>query len=90
MTMNDDDRPDRPGSGNGTPADDEAYEAMLALDEMESLLEDIEEEGLPASATIADLPPQLAGRMDELGARSVGELRDRIRQLHEELDLAEG
>jgi hypothetical protein len=75
------------GSQDGTPAEGQTYDAMLQLDEMESLAEEIEEAGLPAGAGMADLPPELAARMSELGVRTMQELRERIRRMHQELDM---
>jgi hypothetical protein len=57
------------------------YQQSLLLDDLESLLEEIEEQ--------EDEEPsgELLERMDALGIESVSALRMRIRSLHEELGL---
>ncbi len=57
------------------------YEAVLILEDLESLLEDLEDSG-----DSAQLPVDLRTRMDDLGISSATELRKRILELHAQLD----
>jgi hypothetical protein len=60
----------------------EEYEASLELEELESLLEDLDEyEGTDP------LPAGLLGELHALGFRDRTELRRRIAEMHSELDL---
>lgn len=62
-----------------------SYAKMLMLDDLESLLEEIEEHGL-GTAQPSDLSADLREQMLELGVTSVPQLSERIAQLHAELD----
>ncbi|HKP53510.1 MAG TPA: hypothetical protein VJ183_12775 [Chloroflexia bacterium] len=57
------------------------YEAVLMLEELESLLEDLEEYG-----DTERLPSDLQSRMETLGISNAAELRKRILELHAQLD----
>jgi hypothetical protein len=61
------------------------YDLLLELEELESLLEEIEE-----SEGTAQLPadPKLRRRLGELNIRSVSDLRQRITELHAQLDAS--
>ena len=59
----------------------EEYEAVLMLEDLESLLEDIDDYG-----DTAQLPIVLRSRMDELDISNADELRKRILELHAQLD----
>lgn len=61
------------------------YESVLLLDELESLLEEIEEGG-----STQQLSPELRAELGTLGFTSTDQLRARIRELHEQLDANEG
>jgi hypothetical protein len=79
-------------SGEGDAPDDPTYDALLMLDRLESLREEMLELG----ATTAD---DLAGRSERAAAGALAELRDlgltsladltgRIEALHRELDAS--
>ena len=71
------------------PFDEDAYEEMLLLEELESALEDLEdgEPGLDAAAPEGEMmPEELRQRLSRLGIGSMSELRARIARLHEKLD----
>ena len=72
------------GSGSADTAD--LYNEMLRLEEMESLLEEIEE--LEESHDNA-LPAELRSRLTALGLADQHDLRRRVEQLHASLDTAE-
>jgi len=71
---------DNIGAKDSTEEDAE-YEAVLMLENLESLLEDLEDYG---DAT--QLPLDLRTRMDDLGISNAAELRKRILELHAQLD----
>ena len=62
------------------------YEQLLVVEELESLLEELEEQGVSGLAANEDIPDQLRARMDDLGVHDVQQLRDRIMHLHTEID----
>ena len=62
----------------------ELYSSLLHLEELESLLEDLEEHS--AQADSDKLPVDLRERLDRLGMSSRGDLRLQIAQLHSKLD----
>jgi len=57
------------------------YEAVLLLEELDSLLEDVEEQGE------GHLQPSLQAELREYGFSDATELRAKIRELHIRLDL---
>jgi hypothetical protein len=64
------------------PTSTEEYEATLELEELESLLEDLDDyEGTDP------LPAYLLSELHALGFRDRAELRRRIAEMHSELDL---
>jgi hypothetical protein len=71
-----DDMGAKDSTGEGTE-----YEAVLILEDLESLLEDLEDYG-----DSAHLPLDVRSRMDELGISNATELRKRILELHAKLD----
>ena len=75
--------PDQDGANNG---DNQEYESLLLLEDMESLLEDLEEAGITGLDGPAPVPDDLRGRMEHLGVRDVQQLRDRIMHLHARID----
>ena len=78
-------------SQDATPArepsgEQELYADLLQLEDLESLLEELEEseeEGKPD-----ELPPDLQERLSELGLSNADEVRARIAQVHATLDDA--
>jgi hypothetical protein len=62
------------------------YEMLQELDDLESLLEDLEEQGISGLAAHENIPGELRERMEELGVRDVQQLRDRLMHLHAEID----
>jgi hypothetical protein len=74
--------------GNGTdqsPEEDE-YDRLALLEDLESLLEEIEEQGVVEVDQPGPIPADVLARMNTAGVRDVQQLRDRIRGLHAELD----
>jgi len=71
-----------------TPNDEGSpeYAQLLALEEHESLLEELEELSLTGSNPGEHIPQELRERMARLGARDVQQLRDQIMHLHASLD----
>jgi len=65
---------------------DQEYGDLLALEDLESLLEDLEEDGAVDPLDPAILPDTLSERVKSLGLHSVDDLRTRIAQLHSKLD----
>ena len=66
------------------------YEAMLRLDDLESLLEDLEDEGVSGFERAEEIPQDLRERMAELRVHDVQGLRGMILNLHADLDSDEG
>ena len=66
-------------------SEDAEYQAVLMLDELESLLEEIEEYGGER-----ELPDDIVNRMSRFGVADERGLRDRIVELHTRLDADEG
>lgn len=62
------------------------YEQLVALEEHESLLEELEEQSLTGSNPGEHIPEALRERMTRLGVRDVQQLRDQIMRLHARLD----
>ncbi len=69
------------------PVDDPTYSTLLALEDLESLLEELEESMFPDGE--GQIPELLRKQMVELGVSDVAQVRQRIVQLHHELDAAE-
>ncbi|HYO48466.1 MAG TPA: hypothetical protein VEW94_01340 [Chloroflexia bacterium] len=67
-------------------AGDATYRRLVLLDDLESLLEELEEQGIAEDGARAALPSDLYERMEELEVSSISEIRDRIAELHRELD----
>jgi hypothetical protein len=66
--------------------DSEEYGDLLALEALESLLEELEEAGAKDDLDPASLPADLADRVNALDVHSLLELRGRIADLHTKLD----
>jgi hypothetical protein len=70
------------GEGAEDAGSAEEYEATLKLEELESLLEELEEcEGT------GPIPADLQSRLQALGIRDEAELRRRIADMHSQLDM---
>jgi hypothetical protein len=67
-------------------ADNIQYKNLQQLEDLESLLEELEEEGITGLEPDGRIPDGLKARMSELGLRDVVQLRDSIMHLHAELD----
>ncbi|HEX9990237.1 MAG TPA: hypothetical protein VGE45_17395 [Chloroflexia bacterium] len=65
---------------------DGTYRKLVLLDDLESLLEELEELGITEDGAKAALPGDLRERMGELEVSSITEIRGRIATLHRELD----
>jgi hypothetical protein len=65
---------------------DATYRKLVLLDDLESLLEELEEQGIAEDGATAGLPSDLYERMEELEVSSITEIRDRIAELHSQLD----
>ena len=64
---------------------DADYQALLELESLESLLEELEEEGIQ-DLNPGKLPAHLAARMEVANVASLADLRAKIAQLHLTLD----
>jgi hypothetical protein len=62
------------------------YEVLVRLDELETLLEDLEDELSGASSSSEPLSEEMQQRMDAAGVESAEELRNLIGDLHQGLD----
>ncbi|HVG00288.1 MAG TPA: hypothetical protein VND68_10645 [Chloroflexia bacterium] len=65
---------------------DDSYRHLLELEELESLLEEVEETGLDAEAGWDDLPEELRERLASLDVSNMSGLVNRISFMHAELD----
>jgi hypothetical protein len=72
----------------GAGESDPSYDKMLTLEHLESLLEELEEDGFDGYEGHA-LPLHLREQLEELGLSDAEEVRHRISQLHNELDQAD-
>jgi hypothetical protein len=72
-------------SGAGPVDDNDGYAVMLRLEDLESLLEEVEEAEEGGSAA-ARLPDGLRERMEEMGVHSPDEIRREVSRLHRLLD----
>jgi len=77
---------DELSASGGSPGDADLYNEMLRLEEMESLLEEIEE---IEADDATDLPAELQLRLDSLNLMDPRELRRRVELLHTSLDTSE-
>lgn len=66
--------------------DSQEYETLALLDELESLLEDLEERGVTDLEGASNIPEALKERMAELGVHDVQQVRDRLMRLHTQVD----
>ena len=76
---------DKSNNGAGENRTGDEYDAVLMLDDMESLLEDLEDAEAGGQHS-----SELQRQMRELGVANIDELRERISTLHARLDAEEG
>ena len=69
--------------------DDSEYANLLELDDLETLLEELEESGVRDDLSFDQLPDETAAQARSLGVQSLGQLRERIVTLHARLDREE-
>ena len=62
------------------------YDDLILVEDLESLLEELDEAGVAGTFDLTTLPPDLRERLESAGLASVDELRARIRGLHRRLD----
>jgi len=67
--------------------DSQEYAGLLALEDLESLLEELEELGARDSLDSGTLPGDLSERVRSLDLHSLADLRSRIAALHSKLDV---
>jgi hypothetical protein len=67
-------------------AEQRDYQDLVALEDLESLLEELEELSLTRLAPGEHIPAELRERMQALGVKDVQQIRDRIMHLHARLD----
>ncbi|HET6314078.1 MAG TPA: hypothetical protein VFH60_09600 [Chloroflexia bacterium] len=65
---------------------DDSYRQLVELEELESLLEEVEEAGLDSGADWGALPEELREQLASLGVGNMSELVARISFMHAELD----
>lgn len=70
--------------------DSAEYSDLLLLDNLESLLEDLEDAGALDDLDLSHMPTELADRVRDADVTSLDELRSMIAKLHAGLDSAEG
>jgi hypothetical protein len=68
------------------PPGDQEYQTLVLLDELESLLEDLEEQGITGLEGRSNIPEDLQQRMAESGVHDVQQLRDKLMRLHAQVD----
>ncbi len=68
----------------------EEYETLALLDELESLLEELEERGITGLEGASNVPEDLQERMAELGVKDVQQIRDKLMHLHAQVDEDDG
>jgi len=71
---------------DGQRKGDGEYDALLTLEDLESLLEELEEAGVEGEIGSARLGDDLRERVNAAGISSTTALRSRIAQMHAQLD----
>lgn len=66
--------------------DGNEYDSLLALEELESLLEELEEAGIEGDLAAARLPADTDRRVREAGVDTTDALRTKIARMHAQLD----
>lgn len=66
------------------------YDNLLEVEELETLMEDLQEASAQGQAGTLDMDGDLQERMREAGVSNLEELQARIASLHSKLDSAEG
>ncbi|MFL5732216.1 MAG: hypothetical protein ACJ78Q_03365 [Chloroflexia bacterium] len=66
--------------------EDREYQDMLALEDLESMLEELEELKLPGISPGQDIPERLRERMEDAGVKNIQQIRERIMRLNAALD----
>ncbi len=74
---------------NDDPDDVTFYDSMLDLEDMESLLEQLEEAGVDEDFEASMLPPDMAELAREAGVTTLAQLRALIEATHRRLDEQE-
>jgi hypothetical protein len=74
---------------NDDSVDATRYDVLLDLEDMESLLEQLEEAGVVEEFDPSMLPPDIAVLAREAGVSTLSELRELIEARHRNLDEAE-
>lgn len=75
--------------GKGKESTGPEHDALLELEDMESLLEELEEGGWDADIHSPELPQGLQDRISDAGVRDITELKQKIARLHLEYDEIE-
>lgn len=75
---------------DGSEHELEEYEEILEIEEMESLLEDLEEGGWDADLNTPLMPPEIKERLEKAHVRDMTELRQKIASMHAALDTENG
>jgi hypothetical protein len=70
----------------GDEPESQRYEDLLVLEDLESLLEELEEQSLTGSEPREHIPQDIRERMETLGVRDIQQIRGRILHLHAALD----
>ena len=71
---------------NANSFDSQEYQTLALLDELESLLEDLEERGITGLESPSSIPKDLQERMAELSVHDVQQVRDKLMHLHAQVD----
>jgi hypothetical protein len=72
-----------------TSGPDKEYNSLLELDNLESLLEELEDRGATGNIAEADLPGDILDLAELLNVHSAEDVRSRIAKLHTQLDSEE-
>ena len=71
---------------DGMPSSDEEYERLVALEDLETLLEDLEEQGITGLGAEQSTPSDMHARLKAAGVENVQQLSDKLMHLHAALD----
>ena len=77
---------DREHEMNSADQSQDDYDQLLALEDLETLHEELEELGLTGLEGSKPIPDELRARMNAVGLRDIHAIHARIMQLHAELD----